>query len=80
MPLTHTQAMRLLVATTDSKPSAWCDSGGTVHYGQCPPELKGGFEGRAGSLTRSRKGAVRRKLDGSRKYDPFKTTAKWYSA
>jgi len=72
MPLTQSQAIRLLVTDAHvGKPSQgarWCDAGGTIHHGKPPADSVGRMVGNAGTKRRSRKGAVTTLPNGSRKY------------
>jgi hypothetical protein len=78
LPLTQDQAIKLLVKSaapgrntgTGEKYGAIDPETGksVVIYGRIPREGIGQFHGNVAGTTRSRKGHVRRKLDGSRKY------------
>lgn len=76
MPLTKNEAIALLVKSarpsgktaTGNGNEKWCDSEGNVHYERVPRDKIGTHIGKAGGIQRTRKGATRRKLDGSRKY------------
>jgi hypothetical protein len=62
------------------KRHVWMDAYGEVHRGKPPAALKGGYEGKAGSIRRSRKGAMRRLANGSRKYiADWDNTVKFYT-
>ena len=54
---------------------------GTVYSGKPPVEVIGKFEGKAGTIRRSRKGATRRLPNGRRPYIapiPFDEAVSWY--
>lgn len=56
----------------------WCDSGGTLHAGKVPASKAGKYEGKAGTIKRSRKGSVTRNLNGRREYVNVGETALYY--
>jgi hypothetical protein len=63
------------------KRRTWMDCEGTVHTGNPPASLKGGFEGNLGTPRRSRKGRTYREPNGSRRYvTPWEGTVIAYRA
>jgi hypothetical protein len=75
MPLSNSQVMSLLTASgsktgTGQGNQRYCDSDGVIQFGKPSADVVGKFEGKQGTVRRSRKGRTTRLPNGTRKYYP----------
>ena len=68
--LTLAQVEKMLADAKTTKPVNVFTEDGWTSYENLPRSLVGGYIGRAGSITRSRKGRTTRKANGFRQYVP----------